>query len=123
MNDAAGMSRRESVCDLCGSFDGFTRWQRRAFDHLPQRMPGRQFGSNPISSVGLSDFIDLNDVWMVQGASGASFCTKTRDTCSVACKLRRKYLYCNFALQSRITRAIDFAHGTPPDQLNDFEVA
>src|SRR4051812_41776500 len=70
-----------------------------------------------------SEFVNLNDVWVVQSARGACFSLEARDPRGILREVCRKHFDSNFALQIQITSAIDVTHAPVSNALQNLEMA
>src|SRR4051794_32551393 len=122
MNNTGRVRCRESVCDLCRDLNGPAHGHRPAFDQVTQRMTGAKLGDDPINSIGVPDFINLDNVGMAQSACRTRFALKAQHACGVTRKIRSEHLESNITFQPQISPSIDIAHAASPDQLQNFKV-
>src|SRR5437016_384715 len=85
-------------------------------------MAADKLGGNPITSIIVPDLVNLDNVRMAQSACRTRFALKAHHACGVTRKICREHLESNITFQAQISRSIDIAHATSPDQLQDFEV-
>jgi hypothetical protein len=58
---------------------------RLACDHVPECLSLQQFHGDEGSSIGLVDFVDSADVWVVQGGSSFRLPLETAEGLCVVC--------------------------------------
>ena len=73
MDDAGAVCGREGRRDLFDDMKRFVDFQRAGGDFLSQRFAIDEFGGNELVTVSLSDFMNRQNVWMVERGSGPCF--------------------------------------------------
>ena len=73
MNDSNRVRFGESISNLRRDRDRFTKWNRTGGQQLPHRLPSYQFHGNVSSAVHVTEFIDRDDIGMIERAGGAGF--------------------------------------------------
>ena len=77
MNDAELVSARETGGDLDREVHGLSEWQAIAFDLLTQGLAFHILHRDVGTAVVLADFINRENVWMVQRRGSACFLKET----------------------------------------------
>src|SRR5262245_61290476 len=78
-----------------------------------------QFRDDEMSLTELTEFVDCEDVRMVQGRSRACFSLKTADAFVISRVMREQNLQRNPATKSSILGEINFAHATGTESFSD----
>jgi hypothetical protein len=78
MNDSNRVRFGERVGNLRRDCDSFAKWNRAVAQQFPQRLPRHQFHGNVARSVHVTEFIDRDDVWMIECAGGPGFLLEAR---------------------------------------------
>ena len=131
MDDAEFVRGVERVGDLLRDRQGFV--QRQAIGAGRQAM-GRGDPSRQVvaldqlhheggDALALFESIDGGDIGMVQRGKGLGFARESRQTLGVVGKRVRQDLDCDVAIELRVTRPIDLAHASAPEQIGQLEDA
>ena len=89
-------------------------------DALPQRFAFNQFRHDVVNFVGHADVENGNDVGMVQRGDRSRLLLKSPQAIGIGGKGLLQNFQRHVAQQTRIVRAINFAHSAGADQRNDF---
>ncbi len=77
MGDARFMRLGQPLRNLRGDFNGISYWQRAGGKQLAQRFPLHQLHGDVVSGTVLSEFVDGDDIGVVQGGCQARFPLET----------------------------------------------
>src|SRR5258708_12657046 len=78
---------------------------------------------NEVETFGLSDFVNMSDVWMVERGGGFRFLNKTTHAVRICSEVSRKNLECDLAIEGYILGQINFPHTTRPQFRENFVLA
>ena len=78
MNDADFMCLGERVGNLCRDRDGLAKWYRPRGEQLTHRLAANQFHRDVVRAVYVSEFVNGDDVGMIQRARRTGFLLKSR---------------------------------------------
>ena len=119
MDDAPGVRRLERVGELESPFDQLIRRHLLA-DARVERPALEQLHHEIRTALVLADVIDRADVRMVDRRDGARLTVEPFERDRVAGDGRRKDFDRDVAIEPGVAGAIDFAHATGTDRLEDF---
>jgi len=109
VRDARGVRDLQSFGEL--ATPGNQRINRHRFRRQrPQRSPGDQFHDNKAAGVAFADFVDGDDVRMIERGNRQCFLLEAAQAIGIVREFGGQELYRDFALQPRIFRQPDFAH-------------
>ena len=78
MNEADFVRFGERIGNLCRHGDGLAKWNRARGKQSAHRFPIHQFHGDVARAVHLPEFINGDDVWVIERAGGAGFPLKAR---------------------------------------------
>src|ERR1700732_2450659 len=104
------MSLGQTLRNLRSDFNCLSHWQQAADKQLAQRLPLYQLHRDVVIAAVLSEFVDGNDIGMVESTCRPSFLFEAVQPVTVCGEFGRQKLNCDGALKSRVPRAVDFAH-------------
>ena len=78
MNDANLVRFGESVGNLRRDRDRLAKWNRARGEHLAHRLPIHQFHGDVMRAVHVPEFINCDDVRVIERACGTGFLLKAR---------------------------------------------
>jgi hypothetical protein len=84
--------RLESVCYLFGDFDNVFGQQTLSRQTFSQRHSLHELNSYEMCLINVIDFMNRNDVWMIECRDRAGFLTETQHPSFVGSKLVRENL-------------------------------
>ena len=87
---------------------------------IAQRHPFDKFGNDKISAAPFADFVNRDDVRMIQSGCRKGFLPKTADAVFVFGDPGGKQFESDGAIQPRVFRQINFAHSALADLLDNF---
>ena len=120
MDDAGAMRLGESLGHLRGVADERVARNRAGVHHGPECRPSHELHRDVGRAVLFSDFVDGDDVGMVQRGEDFRFALKARQAIGVGCERRCEDLGSDLTLQLRVRRPIDFPHPTHAELRGDF---
>src|SRR5581483_8886652 len=101
----------------------FVQRQWRMRQTIAQRFAFDELSRNGVGRSGLQDFINGDDVWMIQRGRRARFLFETMQALVVSGEGLRQQLPSDLTTEPSILRQIDFAHATAADERNDLKWA
>ena len=119
MPDTAPVRRVERLGDLHPVLDGLPVGQRAAVEPRAQRLAIEHLGDEIRDAVRRTDVEHRNDVGMIQAAGGARFAAEPRARFPGRSAVRRRNLHRHVAAEAGIMGAIDLAHPSGAEQLDD----
>src|SRR5258705_12043691 len=102
MHDARRVSRRQSARTLNRDIEALDELQRRPSDALPPCLALNKLSREEIHRVDLLDFVNRDNVGMVEYGSSFRFLTEAPHAILIGSEISRKNLERNFAIQLRI---------------------
>jgi hypothetical protein len=78
MNNANFVRLGESVGNLCRDGDRLAKWNRARGQQVTHRLPIHQFHGDVVGAVQLPEFVNGDDVWVIERAGGTGFLLKAR---------------------------------------------
>ena len=114
MNDSGSMRRRQGARYLDGDVDRGIEGKAAAFDLLAKGLAFDIFGGDELHAIGLSEFVDGENVGMVEGGGGVRFLLEAAQTALVAEQLRRQHLERDLTAQLGVLGEIHLAHAAGP---------
>ena len=120
MNDSFFMGRGQAMRDLQSIVESLAHGERSAAQTLAQGLALEQFGDDVRRALVRADVEYRQNVGMIQGSGGQSLLLKTAQTVGVQRKRLRQDFDRHFALETRITGAIDLAHAPRAQKGNNF---
>src|SRR5260370_42269969 len=100
-------------------FNYFSHWQQSGDKQLAQRLPLYQLHRNVVSGAVLSEFVDSNDIWVVEGRCRTRFLLEAVQPITLRGECGGQNLDRNTAIQARIPRPVDLAHPAGAQQLDN----
>ena len=122
MHDACAMGLGESFGRLRGQFDGLLRLDPAPAQHVVEGQALDRLHHDVWLAERLADFVDGDDVGMVQRGRGARFLREASQPIDVCRVLGGEELDGDIALQVEVSRAEDLAHPARPDAGQEFIV-
>ena len=119
MDDAAGVRRRQGIGDRDRDPQHLAEAHAVAWNERIQALPTHVLHHDEIVAVCRLDFVDGDDVCVIEGRGGVRFLDETTAAVLVADAVRRQHFDRDFAIQSRIARAIHLAHSACADERED----
>ncbi len=119
MHDALVVRRGQAMRDLEGIVDRLARREAAGRELRSQRLAFQKFLNDVRRTVVAPDVVDRRDVGMVQDARGLRFLLEAAQAVRVGRERRRQHLDRDVAPEPGILRAIDLAHSTGADRLED----
>ena len=110
VDDACFVRGGERTGHLCDQVERDTNRQCAWHQAFAQSLAFDVFGDEVIDALSLTDFMNRDDVRMIERRSSARFLLETQDAVAVGAEFRRQQFDSNLALQSRIVRQPNFAH-------------
>ena len=96
--------------NLRRDFNCFSYWQQAGDKQLAQRLPLYQLHRNVVSGTVLSNFVDGNDIGVVEGRGGFGLTAKPYQVHGILSDLFRKNLQCHEAVQTGILGLVHHPH-------------
>ena len=96
---------------------------RLAPDYFVKLAAFDEFHAEVAGAIALADFVNGNDAWMVEAGGSFCFATKTLQMRFGGPGAQADYFECDGAIETFLTRAINYALTTPADFLQQFIVA
>ena len=100
----------QTVRHLRRDFNCFSHGQQAGDQQLAQRLPLDQLHRNVVSGTVLSEFVDGNDIGVVEGRCRACFLLEAAQPITVRGECGGQNLDRNTAIQARIPRPVHLAH-------------
>ena len=119
MYDAVLVRLAQAFGDLQSDVEGFFRRQRLAVDSLPQGFAFDILRRHERDAVGFADFINREDVRMIQARGGARLLQKAAAAFIVRHIFGRQDLERDLAVQLFIVRFIDRPHAARAERLKN----
>src|SRR5262245_44352843 len=127
VSDPGGVRRRQRAGGLDRHFQRFGRLHSAVSDHLAERAAFDEFGRDEMYAArflrGLADFMNSNDVRMIERGYGARLLPEASDSLGVLSEMRRQQLERHLPFQPRIERQIYLAHSSAPDLAHQLVMA
>jgi len=120
MRDARFMRFRESFGYLRRDFNRFSKWKGSDVQQIAQRLSLDQFHRDVVSGAVSSQFVDGDDVGMVEGRRRARFPLEAMQMVVRCGKGGGENLDRNNAIEPSVTRAIHLAHSARAQRADDF---
>src|SRR5260370_12734603 len=105
--------------NLRRDFNGLWHWQQAGVKQLAQRFPLYHFHRNVVSGTVLSEFVDGNDIRMVEGRRRACILLETVQPVAISGECGGQNLDRNAAVQARIPSPVHLAHPPGAEQLDN----
>src|SRR5882724_2851898 len=116
------MSLGQTLRNLRRDLNHLSHWQQAGDQQLAQRLPLYQLHRDVVSGAVLSEFVDGNDIGVVEGRRRARFLLESVQLVAVCGECgSRQELYRDRALKSRVPRSVDFAHTARSQWSNNFK--
>jgi hypothetical protein len=110
VDDALLVSRGQAPAHLNRILDRFLHGQRPGLDGVAQRLPFQQLGHDVRLTVVRGDFVDREDVRMIQSSRCTRFLLETPQPIRICAVRHRQDFDRDLATELRIARAIHLAH-------------
>ena len=120
MHDPGVVRFREAVGNLRAQLDGPLHRQRTVIDEIAQRLSFDQFHREIRGVIEAADFVDRNDVRMIESGGSARFLLETFEARRVAGEFFRQNFDRHRTPEARVARAEDFAHAASANSRRDF---
>ena len=122
MDDPGGMRGRERRCDLRSVIENRRELCPRALNQLLQRDSPHVLHRNIVDARNRFDFINRNDVGMIQGGCGLGFSGETRAAARVGRIFGLQYFERGQTIQLEVAGAVNHAHASFAQFFQDLEV-
>jgi len=122
VHDAGGVCGGKRIRDLYRARERFAELKTVPPDGRVERAAGDQLHGDEIHIAVAVDFVNRNDVGMVQCGSGLGFLDETQPPRGIGRLLRRKHLQRHEAVETRVPRLVDHAHAALAELLEDLVV-
>ena len=120
MNDTLFVGSGQSMSDLQGIVQSLAHRDRSAAQPLAQGFSLKQFGYDVGRSLVSADVEYRKNIGMVQGGGGQGLLLKAAQSVGVQRQRLRQDLDRYFALEARVTGAVDLAHAARAQKRNNF---
>jgi hypothetical protein len=84
-----------------------------------QRFPPEEFHDGEDDAVLATDVVQSDDVWMRQSGDGPSLSFESSESVRIVHQISGYNLHGDLAAESRVRRAIDFAHTSSAERRQD----
>src|SRR6267143_896482 len=121
MRNTRFMSLGQTFCNLRRNFNYLSHWQQAGDKQLAQRLSLYQFHRDVARGTILSEFVDGNDIGMVEARRRARFLLEAVQPVTVCGEFGGQKLNRDDALEPRVPRAVDFTHAACAEQSNNFK--
>src|SRR5919108_1812918 len=122
MHDAGRMRGGKRIDDLPAELDRRACSQRTALQQCRQRLSFDEFGRNKGLAVAFADFVDGDDMRVIQDGAGTRLAKKTPQPLGTALSVSGQQLQRNVTTERQISREVHLAHTTTTEQADDLEV-
>src|SRR6476659_5489435 len=123
MHNAGGVSCLERGGHLNGNVEDQPRSGYGLRHSLPQGFALNKLSNDKLGITFAPNFMDSNDVGMVQGRSSTSFLLKAAHSLSLDCEYSGQYFESNLAAQPGVMSQIHFAHAADSQHTRNLVVA
>src|SRR6266542_631701 len=123
MDNACFVGGGECTRYLDRDVDRFTDLDSPTHQTLTQCFAFDQFAGYVMSCVILTDFVNRQDIWMIEPNYGARFLLKPLQALRVASKARGQEFECGLATSGNVRSQIDFAHPAGANSFRNLVVA
>ena len=112
-----------SCCQCVGDLDRV--WQRLAgtqppvTDQTVERLAAHIFHGDEVHAIGIADFIDGDDVGVIQGGQHTRLAPEARHIIGIIGERGRKNLECHVAAQFDIVGAVHLTHSSRTERPTD----
>ena len=120
MDDAGGMCCCQCIRNLNGNVQRDEQTHPRRLHLLAQRLTINVFGDDEVRLVRPADFVNGEDVRVVERRGRTCFLREAAHTFSILCKLGWQQLDRHLATQARVLRQINFTHAARADGSDNF---
>ena len=111
------MRCRERRSNLYPDVQDFRQLHRAAFHALAQRLTLNKLGGNEMRAVCLADFINRQDVGVIECRRGSCLSLKSPQVFRVVCQFVGQNFDGHLAAQIQVLRQINFAHAARAELL------
>src|SRR6185436_19248142 len=119
MNDAVCVSGVESGKHLNDNLENLVETEFISFDEFPNRLTFDVFSRDVMNTGTFSDFVDGQNVGMLQGRCGPGFGLKSAKALFIGNEVRRKNLQRHRAIKPAILSEVNLTHAAAPEQFDD----
>jgi hypothetical protein len=119
MNDVLLMGGLHGFGQDLHDAGGLAGGQGRALDFLGERAAGAELQREKRQTVVLADFVDLDDVGMLQARDGLRFSAEARQVRVAGVAAREDHLEGDHAMELEMACLIDHAHAAPAQHTQD----
>ena len=120
MNDACFMRGAEGVSRLDSDVEHLAQLHARALHALAQSFAIDELGGDKVDASIFTDFVNGEDVWMIESRSGFGFLYEAAHTLLILCDIRRQNLQSDGAFKFGVLSQIDFTHPARANLRADF---
>src|SRR5439155_337387 len=122
MDDSSGVGRGERTTNLNRDLQSLSQIQSRTYA-LPQSLAVDELRGDETRIAGGADFIDREDVRMIQGRGCPGFLNESLQTLLIRGEGFRKNLNCDRSIQLQVAGEIDLTHSALTNLRADFVAA
>ena len=119
MHDAGVVRLREAVGNLCAEVDRAFHRKRAVIDEIAQRLSFDQLHREIRGVIDAADFVDRDDVGMIESGGSARFLLETLEAGGVAGEFFGQDFDRHRTSEPRVARAEDFTHAAGTDARGD----
>jgi len=110
MSDGCCVGLGEAFGDLSGDVEGFADGQGAGVEEFAEGFAFDQLHGDVVDRVMVAEFVDGDDVGVIEGGGGTGFAFEAVQTILIGGKFGGKDFYGDGAVEAGIVSAIDFAH-------------
>jgi len=119
VSDACFVRLCEALRNLRGDFDCFAQGQGSGEKQFAESVSLHQFHRDVVGGAVLPEFVDRDDIGMVEGRRGTRFSLEALQPIRVSGECRGKNFNGEIAAEASIPCAVDFAHAASAQQRFD----
>src|SRR6185312_3814621 len=93
--------------------------QRAALHALAQRLALNKLGGNEVRAIRLADFVNRQNVWMIEGRRGSRFTLKSPQVLRVVCQFPGQNFDSHLASEVQVFRQKNFSHAAGAELLQN----
>ena len=112
MHDARGVCFPQAFRDLEQVFEQKLQLTFFAVNLFPQGLAVDKLHCDEVRAVSFANLVDVRDVRMIEGGRRFRFLDETAHAVLVRSKVSRQNLQCDFPIEPRVLRQVNFTHPT-----------
>src|SRR5579872_5105601 len=121
MGDTGFVRLGEALGDLRGDVENLAQGDKTGLQQLAKGLAGDELHGDVVACAVAAEFVDRDDVWVVESGRGFGFLFKSKQAFDVSGECRGKNFDSDATLEAGVNGVVDLAHAADAERADDLE--